>query len=110
MITNERIDAIAESMPGGMEGFLKGWGWQQFARAIEAEVRKEDEALIRQLMLALDDCAEDSETAVHDYVQAYGESHRPHRLKGLRNIVAKAKEALTAARDRLGTNQAEAPS
>lgn len=30
-----RIDAIAESMPGGMEGFLKSWGWRQFARAIE---------------------------------------------------------------------------
>lgn len=30
-ITNEQINEIAESMPGGLEGFLKGWGWQQFA-------------------------------------------------------------------------------
>lgn len=58
MITNERIDAIAESMPGGMDGFLKGWGWQQFARAIEDEVRKADAALIERLHDALDDGAE----------------------------------------------------
>jgi hypothetical protein len=29
------IDRIAEQMPGGLDGFLKGWGWRQFARAIE---------------------------------------------------------------------------
>jgi hypothetical protein len=29
------IDRIAEAMPGGMDGFLKGWGWRQFARAVE---------------------------------------------------------------------------
>lgn len=35
-LTNERIDKIAEGMPGGIDGFLKGWGWRQFARAVEA--------------------------------------------------------------------------
>ncbi len=40
MLTPERINEIAESMPGGLGGFLKGWGWQQFARAIEEEVQK----------------------------------------------------------------------
>ena len=33
-LTDKHIDAIAESMPGGLDGFLKGWGWRQFARAI----------------------------------------------------------------------------
>lgn len=33
-LTDEQIDAIAESMPGGLDGFLKGWGWRQFARAV----------------------------------------------------------------------------
>ncbi len=32
------IDAIAESMPGGLDSFLKQWGWRQFARAVEDEV------------------------------------------------------------------------
>ena len=35
-LTDEGINEIAESMPGGLAGFMKGWGWQQFARAIEA--------------------------------------------------------------------------
>ncbi|MBY4831739.1 DUF550 domain-containing protein [Burkholderia dolosa] len=32
------IDTIAESMPGGLDSFIKQWGWRQFARAIEDEV------------------------------------------------------------------------
>jgi hypothetical protein len=35
-ITDDQIDAIANSMPGGMDGFLKGWGWRQFAREVLA--------------------------------------------------------------------------
>lgn len=33
-LTDEQIDAIADAMPGGLEGFIKGWGWRQFARAV----------------------------------------------------------------------------
>lgn len=36
-IPEARIKEIAESMPGGLDGFMKGWGWLQFARAIEQE-------------------------------------------------------------------------
>lgn len=36
-LTLNRIAEIASSMPGGMEGFTKGWGWKQFAEAIEME-------------------------------------------------------------------------
>ncbi len=32
--TDAQIDAIASSMPGGLDGFLKGWGWRQFARKV----------------------------------------------------------------------------
>lgn len=35
-LTYDKIDAVAEKMPGGIDGFMKGWGWRQFARAIEA--------------------------------------------------------------------------
>ena len=34
-LTDVGINEIADSMPGGLAGFMKGWGWQQFARAIE---------------------------------------------------------------------------
>ena len=37
-LTDAGINEIAESMPGGLAGFMKGWGWQQFARAIERAI------------------------------------------------------------------------
>lgn len=30
-ISNEQIDGLAENMPGGVSGFLKQWGYRQFA-------------------------------------------------------------------------------
>lgn len=37
-LSDERIDAIAglvvKGMPDGIQGFLKTWGWRQFARAL----------------------------------------------------------------------------
>ena len=33
-MTDEQIDAIAGAMPGGVDGFCKGWGYRQFARAV----------------------------------------------------------------------------
>ncbi|VVE33927.1 hypothetical protein [Pandoraea commovens] len=38
-LSNEDIDKIAETMPGGLNGFLKGWGWRNFARAVEGELQ-----------------------------------------------------------------------
>lgn len=34
-LTDEQIGAVADGMPGGSGGFLKTWGWYQFARAVE---------------------------------------------------------------------------
>jgi hypothetical protein len=31
------IHTLVDSMPGGLKGFLKGWGWLNFARAVEDE-------------------------------------------------------------------------
>jgi hypothetical protein len=39
----DRADVLA-SLPGAIDGFLKGWGWQQFAQAIEAKCREKNEA------------------------------------------------------------------
>lgn len=36
-LTDERIDQIAGDMPGGITGFMKEWGWRQFARKVEAD-------------------------------------------------------------------------
>ena|ERR1019366_6269127 len=35
-LTNAQIDLIAHTLPGGLDGYRKQWGWRQFARAVEA--------------------------------------------------------------------------
>ncbi|RYF50424.1 MAG: hypothetical protein EOO27_31795 [Comamonadaceae bacterium] len=35
-LTDEQIDRVAEAMPEGLSGFLKSWGYRQFAREILA--------------------------------------------------------------------------
>lgn len=31
-LTMEEVDQVFNSLPGGLEGFCKGWGWYDFAR------------------------------------------------------------------------------
>lgn len=50
MLTDERIDDIQFKYQNTCIGFQ----WLEFARAIEAEARKQDTALIRQLVDALE--------------------------------------------------------
>ena len=33
--TIAEVESIVTNMPGGLDGFLKGWGWLQFAREVE---------------------------------------------------------------------------
>lgn len=33
--TLEEVESIVTNMPGGLDGFLSGWGWFQFAREVE---------------------------------------------------------------------------
>jgi hypothetical protein len=42
-ITEKERQAIVDALPGGLDGFLKGWGWQQFAQAIEDKCREKNE-------------------------------------------------------------------
>ena len=34
-LPEEIIRQVVANLPGGLEGFMKGWGWLQFARDIE---------------------------------------------------------------------------
>lgn len=42
-LTDQDRKAVVESLPGAIDGFLKGWGWEQFAMAIEARCREKNE-------------------------------------------------------------------
>lgn len=37
-LSDEAIDALFDKLPGGVQGFLKEWGYRQFAREVEARV------------------------------------------------------------------------
>lgn len=41
-LTDEDREAVIASLPGAIDGFLKGWGWQQFAQAIEDKCREKN--------------------------------------------------------------------
>lgn len=49
------------------------------------------------LLDALKECVEDSEQAVCEYIEKYGETYRPQRLQAMRNTVAKARAAIAKA-------------
>ena len=79
MLTPERIREL-------WENYSPTQGIESFARSVEDEVRKQDDALILQLVEALDDLAEAGEDAWSE--------ERP--------CVRIGKKAITAARARLG--------
>lgn len=41
-LTDEERKEIFESMPGGMEGFLRTWGWLPFSKALEQKLKEKN--------------------------------------------------------------------
>ena len=74
----------------------------RFARAIEAEVRKQDDALIQQMHDALCECAEDSQEQLDRMEAAKLHQYRPQAVAYQEATIDAAKKAITAARARLG--------
>jgi hypothetical protein len=38
-LTDDEINATLNAMPGGLEGYLKVWGWLTFAEAVQERLR-----------------------------------------------------------------------
>ena len=72
-----------------------------FARAIEAEVRKQDDALIQQMHDALCECAEDSQEQLDRMEAAKLRQYKPQAVACQEATIDAAKRAITAARARL---------
>ncbi len=69
-----------------------------FARAIEAEARKDDDALILQLVEALCECAEDSQEQLNRMEAARLRDYKPNAVAWQEDTIDKAKAAITAGR------------
>ena len=74
----------------------------EFARAIEAEVHKQDTELIRQMHDALCECAEDSQEQLDRMEAAKLRQYKPQAVAYQEATIDAAKRAITAARARLG--------
>lgn len=42
-LTDAEREALIAGLPGGLDGFLKGWGWKHFAEAIDEKLREKNE-------------------------------------------------------------------
>lgn len=89
-LTPEKIDEIA----GPADYFDR----RVFARAIESEVRKQDTELIRQLVEALCECAEDSQEQLDRMEAARLRDYKPNAIAWQEDTIAKAKAAIVAGR------------
>ena len=98
-LTPEQIDlAIQQHVdPVATYGRL-----HNFARAIEAEVRKQDTELIQQMLEALCECAEDSQDRLNRMEAAKLRQRKPLAVAYQEETIATAKRAIAAARARLG--------
>ena len=74
----------------------------EFARAVEAEVHKQDDALIQQMHDALCECAEDSQEQLDRMEAAKLRQYKPQAVAYQEATIDAAKKAITAARARLG--------
>ena len=76
--------------------------YQVLAKAIEAEVRKQDTELIRQMHDALCECVEDSQEQLDRMEAAKLRQYKPQAVACQESTIDAAKRAITAARARLG--------
>ena len=96
-LTPERIEEICAELRNTV-----GCSNTTLARAIEAEVHKQDTELIRQMHDALCECAEDSQEQLDRMEAAKLRQYKPQAVAFQEATVDAAKRAITAARARLG--------
>lgn len=75
--------------------------YQVLARAIEAEVRKQDDALIQQLADALDECKDSTQERIDTLTESGIDKHKPRYFRSYVQDLQRAADAISAARVRL---------
>lgn len=98
-LTPEQIGRI--SRPYG-ESSIQGFDHiLAFAQAIEAEVRKSDEALIRQLVEALGACKDSTQERIDTLTESGIDKHKPRYFRSYVQDLQRAADAISAANARL---------
>lgn len=103
MLSDEWImDMVSQQCTAMLDGNQKEISPITIARAVEAEVRKQDDALIQQMHDALCECAEDSQEQLDRMEAAKLRQYKPQAVAYQEATIDAAKRAITAARARLG--------
>ena len=99
-LTPEQIDRLIQQADGlaPKEGSI----FRALVKLTEAEVRKQDTELIRQMHDALCECAEDSQEQLDRMEAAKLRQYKPQAVAYQEATIDAAKRAITAARARLG--------
>lgn len=103
MLSDEQLrDALRSCPHDAVEALRVRWLYaKDFARAIEAEVCKQDDALIQQMHDALCECAEDSQEQLDRMEAAKLRLYKPQAVAYQEATIDAAKKAITASRARL---------
>lgn len=73
----------------------------RFAHAVESEVRKSEEALIRQLVDALGECKDSTQERIDTLTESGIDKHKPRYFRSYVQDLQRADDAISAARARL---------
>ena len=76
-------------------------GIESFARSVEAEVRKQDDALILQLVEALNECQGSTQERIDALTESGMDKHKPIYFRSYLQDLQRATDAITAGRARL---------
>ena len=94
-LSDDCIDELSREMVKGN----KSVNW--LASKIEAEVREQDEALIRQLVEALVECKDSTQERIDTLTESGIDKHKPRYFHSYVQDLQRAADAISAARARL---------
>lgn len=98
-LSDERIEAIFKGVDSEDKGRFAIV--RLFARAIEDEVRKQDEALILQLVEALNECQCSTQERIDALTESGIDKYKPIYFRSYVQDLQRATDAITAGRARL---------
>lgn len=97
-LSKSALKRVIDSVP---EGHDVGVWVVRVCRAVEAEVHKQDTALIRQLVEALDECKDSTQERIDTLTESGIDKHKPRYFRSYVQDLQRAADAISAARVRL---------
>lgn len=101
VLSDDALWQIIDAVPGCEERGDGGAWLVRVLRAVEAEVHKQDTALIRQMLDALDECKDSTQERIDTLTESGIDKHKPRYFRSYVQDLQRATDAITAGRARL---------